>query len=104
MELEVTWGRATRVWFAYFWRNLLALGGGLILGGLLGFVLGMLWQAAGVPPEMGQKVSMLVGAVVGLAVSIIPIRLILGKDFGEFRLVLLANHPAPSESHIGRTR
>ena len=90
MELEVTWGRATQVWFAYFWRNLLFLVIGLAVGGLLGFLLGVLWKALGVPDATGQNISMVIGAIVGLAISIIPIRMILGKDFGEFRLVLLA--------------
>lgn len=100
MELEVTWGRATQVWFAYFWRNLLALVGGLILGGLLGLLLGVLGKAAGVSDEVGQNISMVIGAVVGLAISIIPIRLILGKDFGEFRLVLLSNQHPPLERRM----
>ena len=32
-----------------------------------------------------------IGFVIGLAISIIPMRLILGKNFGEFRLVLVKN-------------
>jgi hypothetical protein len=32
-----------------------------------------------------------VGFLIGIGISVIPLRLILGKDFGEFRLVLLSN-------------
>lgn len=88
--MEVTWGRAGLVWWAYIWRLLLcgiasAVVGGIV-GGLLGFVLGMLR----VPKEAIIFVSLPVGLVIGAASSIIPMKMILGKDFGEFRLLLVA--------------
>jgi hypothetical protein len=89
MELEVTWKRASKVWFAYLWRNLLAIIGaviiGVIIGGLFGFILGML----GASKETIQVVIAPIGFIIGLGISIIPLKLILGKYFGEFRLVLV---------------
>jgi hypothetical protein len=89
MELEVTWGRAVRVWWAYVWRNLLAaivaMFIGAIVGGLLGLILGML----GVPTETIRIITMPIGLILGLVISVFPIKMILGKDFGEFRLVLI---------------
>ena len=97
MELEVTWGRAARVWWSYLWRNLIAIVVGGLLGGILGAVLGFVLGAAGVAPDVIRRASLVVGLVLGLGVSIVPIRLILGKDFGEFRLVLLSTVGARSE-------
>lgn len=91
MELEVTWKRAIKVWWSYFWRSILAIiaaafvGG--IVGGILGFVLGMF----GVAKESIQAVMGPIGFVIGVGISIIPLKLILGKNFGEFRLVLVEN-------------
>ncbi len=73
------------------WRNIIAIiaavVAGVILGGIIGFILGVL----GASIQTVQFVTMPIGFVIGLAVSIVPIKLILGKDFGEFRLVLLQN-------------
>lgn len=91
MELEATWKRAFRVWFAYIWRNLIAIfasmAAGAIVGGILGLIMGML----GFSNEVVRIVVMPISVILGLAISIIPMKLILDKDYGEFRLVLLSN-------------
>ncbi len=91
MELEVTWGRTARVWWAYLWRNLIAVAAGSLVGIVLGAILGFILGAAGARAETIRLAVFPIGAVVGLLVSIVPIRLILGMNFGEFRLVLLRN-------------
>jgi len=90
MELEVTWGRAIRVWWAYLWRNLIAIVAAVVAGGVAGGVLGFVLSAAGVPIEAIRVVSMAIGGTIGLVISVVPIKLILNKDFGEFRLSLTA--------------
>ncbi len=90
MELEVTWGRAVRVWWSYFWRNLITLVVTMIIGAVIGAVLGFAMGAAGVPIQTIQIISVVVGLVLGLGMSVVPMKLILGKDFGEFRLVLMS--------------
>jgi len=94
MELEVTWARATRVWWAFFWRNLIALVAALAIGGALGFAIGFVMSAAGALPSTIRLVTAPIGALLGFGLSIVPVRLILGKDFGEFRLVLAARNPS----------
>ncbi|HZY17695.1 MAG TPA: hypothetical protein VFE82_04395 [Ramlibacter sp.] len=91
MELEVTWGRAVRVWWAYLWRNLLAILAMVVAGAGMGFVVGLVLGTLGVPIKTIQGVATVIGGLLGLAISVVPVKLILGKDFGEFRLVLLAN-------------
>lgn len=90
MELEVTWGRAAKVWWAYLWRNLIALVVGMILGGVMGFVLGIIMGALGFEAQTIQYVITPIGFLMGIAISIVPIKMILGKDFGQFRLVLVS--------------
>lgn len=90
MELEVTWGRAVKVWWAYLWRNLLAIVAMMVLGTALGFVIGLALGALGLSASTTRVIAAAFGAVLGLALSVIPIKLILGKDFGSFRLVLMS--------------
>ena len=90
MELEITWKRAARIWWSYIWRNIIAIIGaviiGAIAGGVLGFILGML----GASTDTIKLIVRPIGFLIGLGISIIPFKLILGKNFGEFRLVLMS--------------
>ena len=88
MELEITWGRVALVWWAYLWRNLIAIIVSLIAGAILGGILGFMLGAAGFSLGAIQIIVMPIGGILGIAISIFPIKMILGKDFGEFRLVL----------------
>ena len=90
MELEITWKRVDRIWWAYFWRNLIAAIAAMICGGILGFIVGFVLSLLGVSAETGVLVTAPIGIVLGSIISIIPMKMIIGKDFGEFRLVLLA--------------
>jgi ABC-type glycerol-3-phosphate transport system permease component len=92
-----------RLWWAYLWRGILATIGAMILGALVGAILGFGMGAAGFPLEAIKFVGTIVGGVIGLAVSFVPMWLILGRNYGEFRLVLLATHPArPDDRWQGR--
>ncbi len=90
MELEITWKRASRIWWSYLWRNIIAIIRaviiGAIIGGVLGFILGML----GTSTDISKLIVQPLGFLIGLGISIIPLKLILGKNFGEFRLVLMS--------------
>ncbi|MGH8507064.1 MAG: hypothetical protein ACRETM_14060 [Stenotrophobium sp.] len=89
MELEITWGRAIRIWWSYFWRNLIAILAAVIVGGVIGGILGAIMGTAGASMKTIQMVSMPIGLILGLGISVIPMKMILGKDFGEFRLALV---------------
>lgn len=91
MELEVTWKRVFRVWWAYLWRNLLAIVAAMLVGGVVGAILGFVLGYAGVPADDIKVFVTPIGMVIGLAISIIPVKMILGKSFGDFRLILVAN-------------
>lgn len=89
MELEVTWGRAVKVWWSYFWRSMIAAVAAILIGILVGMILGFILALMGASLEVVQTFSGIVGGLIGLLASIVPFKLILGKDFGEYRLVLL---------------
>jgi hypothetical protein len=91
MELEITWPRVFRLWWAYIWRTILVTLVALLLGGLVGAILGAVMGAAGVPIQTIQLVATFVGAAIGLAASVFPMKMILGKTYGEFRLVLVSS-------------
>ena len=65
---------------------------GMVVGAIIGFIMG----ALGFEIRTIQLVTAPLGGVIGLLISIVPMKLILGMDFGEFRLVLLAKDSAPS--------
>jgi ABC-type sugar transport system permease subunit len=90
MELEATWERTVQVWWAYFWRNLVCAVVALVTSVIVGFVAGIVLRLAGVSPGAMEFAVGVLGGLIGLAISIVPFKFILGKDFGAFRLVLLA--------------
>jgi hypothetical protein len=84
--LEVTWGRATRVWWSIMWRAVLFAG---IAGGIFGFVAG---GALGAGGASGQAISLIVtwgGVLIGVPVGIWVTRLVLRKSWSDFRIVLV---------------
>ena len=90
MEVEITWGRVVRVWWSYLWRNLIFVALSAIAGGVLGYILGYIMGGLGVATSTIQLVITPLAVLIGLALSLIPIKMILGKDFGQFRLVLVS--------------
>jgi hypothetical protein len=94
MELEVTWKRAVKVWWSYLWRNIIALIGAVIIGGVIGGIFGFILGMLGASEEIVQLVVAPIGFIIGIGISIVPIKMILGKDFGDFRLVLIENVPS----------
>ena len=95
MELEITWSRVIRVWGAYLWRYLIALVVAIIIGAIIGFILGLVGAAIGIPTGITALVAGILGGLLGLVGCIIPLKMILGKNYGEFRLVLLSTDPRP---------
>ena len=90
MELEITWRRVARIWLSYFWRNLIAIIVAMVIGGIVGFIIGFLMFAVGFHVDTIKIVTTQLGGLIGLLISIVPMKQILGMNFGEFRLVLVA--------------
>jgi len=93
MKLEITWKRAVRVWWSYFWRNLIATFLAFLAGMAVGAIVGPVMRALGLSVLGAQLVVAPLGLMIGLVASVVPLKMILGKDFGEFHLVLLGKEP-----------
>jgi hypothetical protein len=95
-ELNVTWGRAVRVWWALTWRT---VGIAMLVGGLSGCLIGALVGLVGSARHVDQAtvnaiitmITMPTGIVLGLMVSVWTTRAVLEKRFREFRIALIAN-------------
>jgi len=94
MELEVTWKRLLRIWWAYLWRSLVTMLGAIVISAVVGFFIGLILQIFGINVAEAQLPLQILGGAIGLSMSIIPLQLVLEKDFGEFKLVLLSNNDA----------
>ena len=90
-EVEVTFGRAAQIWWAWLWRSMLFT---ILFSFLSGFVIGMLGHLIGLDPKQMIPVNMLLGAVIGVIVSIWIMTKILKKNFGSFRIALVKTEPA----------
>jgi len=84
--LEVTWGRAAKVWWSMVWRAVLFGGLG---GAAAGFVLGAAMGAAGASVQTISSVTSVIGLVVGIPIGIWVVRNVLGKSWSDFRIVLV---------------
>jgi hypothetical protein len=90
MELEITWKRTLILWWAFFWRNLFAILASHIIGYIIGLIVSVIGDFLGADITTILWLSGSLGVTIGLLISIIPLKMILGKDFGQFRLVLLS--------------
>lgn len=91
-EVEITSKRILSVWWLLSWR---ATAGGAVLGGIGGFVYGVVMALTGHPRH-----SPLGGAIVGYLLafpwSFIVVGMALRKRYRDFRIVLMAYDPAES--------
>jgi hypothetical protein len=87
MGIEVTWGRAAKVWWSLLWRTLLFGGlAGMLIGAVFGGVMG----AFGTPPQEIAGLTTLLGLAVGIPVGIWVVRNVLSKSWSDFRIVLVS--------------
>ncbi len=86
-ELEVTWGRALKVWWSIVWRAMLF---SFIAGAVAGFLIGFFGSIAGMDPKAIPIYSGLAGMVVAIPVGIWVVKVVLQKRFSGYRLVLVA--------------
>ena len=99
MELNITWRRVSRIAGAYVWRYLIALIVCTLISAILGGIVGALLIKAGATLTTVTAVNMPLGLILGLIAAVLPLKFIIGKRYGDFRLVLVPNTPdAPAES------
>ncbi len=89
-ELEPTFKRTLSVWWLLAWRGTLV---GALMGGALGFVIGLMWFALSWSPAHLQTVTAILGGIVGLVWGFIVLRMAFRKQYNGFRIALI---PAPA--------
>jgi len=87
-EVEATFGKAAKAWWALTWRAVLLA---LLSAFLVGVVFGIFETVLNVDTHSGGIVAIngTAGAVVGVYVSIWVMRRLMTKGFGRFRLALV---------------
>lgn len=91
MELEVTWEHVLRIWWALLWRGLLAALASVITSLILVVTLGFVLEFAGIPFHVMPFFSIPLGMCIGVLFALAPIKMILNKQFGKFKLVIIKN-------------
>lgn len=90
MEVQATYGNALRIWWAWFWRQmLLMIPLVLVTAFVVGFIVGMLFPAGDGENSAAGFMGGLIGVVVSLGVQIFVIHRLMNKGFGRFRLALM---------------
>jgi hypothetical protein len=84
-ELDVTWRRVASVWWLVFWRGAV---GGLLLGAVAGFIVGMVVALAG-HPELGRTAGGWAGRLISIPWVAVALKMALEKRYREFRIVLV---------------
>lgn len=91
-ELEITWQRATRIWWAWLWR---AAALSVVCGGLIGFVIGLLGAMLGF--RNLAPLNLVVGLVVGVVVGVTMLVTALKKIYPGFRGAFIAQSDSPPQ-------
>lgn len=84
-KLEVTWWRATKIWWSLLWRGIFYA---LIIGIPLGIIIGFLAATLGVAKEI-RPYAQVVGFIAGIPIGIWVVKIVLEKHYSDFRIVLL---------------
>jgi ABC-type phosphate/phosphonate transport system permease subunit len=95
-QLEVTWLRATMVWWSIFWRSLVIA---IAAGAVAGFVIGVALAAIG-RSDLVEIWGRLIGVVVAVPAGIWAVRSVLKKEYRQFRIVLVPSAEARLEQLV----
>lgn len=94
--MDVTWGRAARVWWSIFWRTFLIT---ILLSVVFGFLTGLLLTLAGLEDK-----TLLWSQLVGIACAILggvwAVRKVLQKEYRGYRLALIPSTEAQMEQSL----
>ncbi|MCC5825907.1 hypothetical protein [Alkalimonas sp.] len=83
--IELTWGRASRIWWAFFWRATLI---GAVIGLILGFAGGVIGLIIG-QAELAIQLATLASYLVAVPVSLLCLREALQLKYKGYRICLV---------------
>jgi hypothetical protein len=96
-KIEMPPNGELKFWWALFWRQLLCIPGtsaiGGVAGALLGFIVGLLSNAIGLPEQTALGLITLVagavGIVIGLLLNFLVVKDVLGREFNGYVLAFV---------------
>ncbi|HJT23227.1 MAG TPA: hypothetical protein VJ873_01525 [bacterium] len=88
-EIAPDFNQLLRIWWAFAWRNLLVSLATMMVMFVVGCVIGFIMGLMGANLTVIKIICGFLGFLFGIAVSILPVKLVVGKDFGDFRLAVL---------------
>ena len=96
-EIKAGWGHALRIWWALVWR-VLVFGG--IAGFLIGLLAGIVGAVTGIEDDAITGYIEISSMLVSIPVGIWAVKVILGKEFSKFRVVLVPSLESRIEASL----
>ena len=87
MEMEITWPRLLKLWWGFLWRFVIAIISSFLVGLVFASILTMLMSGAGAGEGSIRLYTYIIGIIITLLFSMVPLRLLIGKTFGDFKLI-----------------
>ncbi len=85
-EVEVKWIHAIQVWWSWLWRTMvIVLPLSLLVGGVAGFIMGVL----SINVQENAFFLQIVGGCIGIYFSVSVMKKILSKSFNGYRIALV---------------
>lgn len=79
----MTWQQVFRVWWLLAWRGLLGL---IVIGGAVGYVVGLALNSIGASQDVVKVISTLIGLAVYLFWGLVIVRMAINKTYRDFKL------------------
>lgn len=95
-ELEVTWLRAAMVWWSIFWRSFVIA---VAAATVAGFAIGVVLAATG-RSDLVETWGRVIGVVVAVPAGIWAVRIVLRKEYRQFRIALVPSAEARLEKVV----
>lgn len=84
---EMTWRQVFRVWWLLAWRGLAGL---IVIGGIVGYVVGLALNSIGVAEDIVKAISTLIGLAVYLLWGMVIVRMAINKKYSDFDIKFIA--------------
>ena len=103
VEVEVTWGKVTKIWWSILWRYILFAA---LIGGVIGFIVGIFATIAHIDKVTLGRTCLIGGLLTAFPVSLwVLMKVIQKKNFGDFRIALMTDKTVvDSEENVPTTR
>jgi hypothetical protein len=90
MELEVTWGRAAKVWWSMFWSMIIfCLICGIALGIIVGVTRLIVARGMGISPVYLNVIEMILLFGIAVVGQVYGIKKVLKKKYSDFRVAVI---------------